>query len=199
MNKNQLEKYFQQNNWYLSRDHLLKLGLTRNSISNLVEKNKIIKITNSLYRWKDTDLGGIDDYQDILHIEPKGVFCLYTALNYYDLTTFISNKYYVAIPKTAWVREGLKQFLIVVKRWEAKYYELGIDIVNFGGSPVRMYNLEKTICDCLRYRKEIGLNTLKEVLLTYLRSKKKNFSKLSMYAEALGVQKILNEYTRLLS
>jgi predicted transcriptional regulator of viral defense system len=199
MKKNQLKNYFKQNNWYLSKDRLNKLGFSRNSIIDLIEKNKIIKISNSLYRWTETDLGGIDDYSDISHIEPKGVFCLYTALNYYDLTTFISNKYYLAIPKSCWVREGLKQFPIVVKRWEQKYYELGIDLVNFGGFPVRMYNIEKTICDCMRNLKEVGLNTLKEVLSTYLQSKKKNISKLNLYGKALGIYKPLNEYARMLS
>ncbi|MHA1719421.1 MAG: type IV toxin-antitoxin system AbiEi family antitoxin domain-containing protein [Promethearchaeota archaeon] len=190
----ELKKIFQKNKWYLSREHLIKLGFNQNSIKNMVGNKQILKITNSLYRWKNIDLGGNDDYLDISHIEPKGVFCLYTAMNFYQLTTYVSTKYYLAIPRERWIRKGLEQYPIVVKKWKDAYFDLGIDLIKLGRFTLRIYNLEKTVCDCVKYRKELGLNILKEVLTAYFRLKNKNLRKLSMYAETLGVAKVLKEY-----
>jgi len=195
MSDNKLEKRFQKNQWYLSREQLIKFGLTQYSIKNLEENKIILKITNSLYRWTKVDFEGNDDFLDISHIEPKGVFCLYTAMNFYKLTSFVSNKYFLAIPRERWIRKGLAQYPIVVKKWKDEFFDLGVDLIRMGRFTFRIYNLEKTICDCVKYRKELGLNTLKEVLTAYLHSKKRNMHKLSTYAETLGVATILKEYT----
>ncbi len=194
----ELKKIFQINRWYLSRDQIIKLGISRNSLKKLVQNQKILRITPSLYRWKEVDLGGYDDLVDISQIEPKGVFCLYTAMDFYHLSTFVSSKYHLAISRTKWIPKGLEQYPIVVKKWKDKYYDLGIDLIKVGDRSIRIYNLEKSVCDCLRYRKELGLNTLKEVLTTYIQEKSRNMGKLSQYAETLGVSKILKEYAGML-
>lgn len=198
MDLSALKKRFQKNNWYLSSNQLMKLGESRYSINRLVANNNILKISSSLYRWKNADLDGNDDFLDISKIEPQGVFCLYTAMQYYHLSTFISDKYYFAIPRTNWKRKGLEQYPIVIKTWKNRSFDLGIEHIKLGRYSIRMYNLEKTVCDCIRYRNELGLNTLKEVITAYFQSKKKNTRKLMQYANELGVGKILKEYTGLI-
>lgn len=198
MNNSELEKVFQKNNWYLSSDKLKKLDINNYFIIKLVDTGKIIKIKDGLFRWKNADLDGRDDLLDIANIEPNYVFCLYTAMNFYHLTSFVSNKYYISIPRKIWIKRGLEKYPVVIKKWQGNYYDLGIDLIKLGRFSFRIYNIEKTICDCIRYRKELGLNTLKEVLNNYFRSRKKNMSKLTLYAETLGVGKKLKEYAGLL-
>lgn len=195
MNNSDLKNIFQRNKWYLSNDKLTKYKISRYNIDKMITKGKIIKIKDGLFRWKNADLDGRDDFHDIANIEPNYVFCLYTAMNFYNLTSFISNKYYIAIPRNIWVKKGLEKYPIIIKKWQGNNYELGIDLIKLGRFTFRFYNVEKTICDSIRYRKEIGLSTLKEVLTTYFRSRKKNLSKLTLYAETLGVGKILKEYS----
>jgi len=194
MNNSELKKVFQRYNWYLSNEKLKKLDISNYFILQMVDKGKIIKIKDGLFRWKNADLDGRDDFLDIANIEPNYVFCLYTAMNFYHLTSFVSNKYYIAIPRKNWIKKGLENYPVVIKKWKDIYFDLGIDLIKLGKFTFRIYNIEKTICDSIRYRKELGLNTLKEVLTTYFRSKKKNIHKLNLYAEALGVGKILKEY-----
>lgn len=198
MDYNRLETYFKKKRWYISRDQLIKYGISRNSLQILIKKGAILKISDKIYRWKDVNLGGYDELFDISHIEPKGVFCLYTAFNLYDLTTFVSNMYYISIPRNNWVAKGLDQYPIKVKKWKDSYFDLGIDLIKIGKYSIRLYNLEKTVCDCVRFRNEIGLNTVKEVLTSYLERNDKNLKKLSLYAETLGVSKILKDYMGML-
>jgi len=195
MNHSELKKAFMNNKWYLTKNQLNKIGINDYYIRKLIEKGRIIKIKNGLYKYKNADLGGYDDFFDISKIEPKGVFCLYTAMNFYDLTSFISSHYYFAIPRKYRIKKGFENYPVKIKKWQGNYFELGIVLFKLGKLPIRIYDLEKTVCDSIRYRNEIGLNTLKEVLTTYFQSKQKNISKLTKYAEILGVGKILREFT----
>lgn len=144
------------------------------------------------------DLNGYDDFIDISQIEPDGVFCLYTAMHFYNLSTFISDKYYMTIPRKKWIKKALNNYPIIIKKWQYDNFNLGIDLINVDKFTFKIYNIEKTVCDCVRYRKEIGLNTLKEVLIDYLQFKNKNLNKLSLYAKKLHVDKILKEYIGML-
>lgn len=199
MNERTLKTHFKKNDWYMSFTQLIALGVNRNRINQLIEKRFIFKITNSLYRWMGVDLDGHDDLYDIAHIEPEGVFCLYTAMNFYHLTSFMPSYYYFAIPRKKWMRKGLQKYPVVIKKWDDKYFNLGIRSFKLGKYSIRMYNLEKTVCDCIRYRNEIGFNTLKEVLTTYLYSNTdKNSRKLTQYAKKMGVDQKLKEYSRLI-
>ncbi|MBW9158035.1 MULTISPECIES: hypothetical protein [Clostridium] len=54
--------------------------------------------------------------------------------------------------------------------------------------------IEKTICDCIRYRNKIGIDIVKEGINEYLKRKDRNFNKLMKYAEICRVQKILKQY-----
>ena len=195
MSNSDLKNIFQRNKWYLSNDKLIKYKISKYNIDKMITKGKIIKIKDGLFRWKNADLDGRDDLLDIANIEPNYVFCLYTAINFYHLTSFISNKYYIAIPRKIWIKRGLEKYPVVIKKWQGNNYELGIDLIKLGRFSFRIYNVEKTVCDCIRYRKELGLNTLKEVLTTYFQLKKRNIHKLTLYAETLGVGKILKEYS----
>lgn len=59
---------------------------------------------------------------------------------------------------------------------------------------VRMTDLERSVCDAVKYRNKIGLDLCAEIIRTYLRKKERNLSRLMDYAERLRVTKILNNY-----
>ncbi|WP_457557987.1 type IV toxin-antitoxin system AbiEi family antitoxin domain-containing protein [Candidatus Harpocratesius sp.] len=189
-----LKQIFQRNSWYMTRKNLLKAGLNRYDLDTLVRNEVITKVTSKLYKWKKINFGEYEDLIDISVIEPRGVFCLYTAMDFYKLSTFVSDKYYLAILRSDWVPKGLEQYPVVIKKWTRKTFSLGIDLQKVGKNTIRIYNLEKTVCDCVRYRNELGLNTLKEILTSYLQKKTKDLQKLYLYAELLGISKVLNNY-----
>ena len=54
--------------------------------------------------------------------------------------------------------------------------------------------MEKTICDCIRYRYKIGIDIMKESLNNYLSKKEKDLTKLFKYAEILRIGKIVKQY-----
>lgn len=66
------------------------------------------------------------------------------------------------------------------------------------GKSVRMYDVERSICDIIRNRSRIDNDIIVSVLKKYKGSPEKDFSKLIDYAEKLKVAKVLNNYLEFL-
>lgn len=75
-----------------------------------------------------------------------------------------------------------------------KQFNTGIKEVDIEDSKVKIYDKEKTICDCIRLRNKVGTDVVKEAMQNYLKRKDKNISKLIKYAEIKGVKNIAKRY-----
>ena len=66
------------------------------------------------------------------------------------------------------------------------------------GHDIPVYNRERTICDVIRSRSHIEIQTLQESLKEYARQKDKNPRVLMDYANLFQVEKILRRYLEVL-
>ena len=68
-------------------------------------------------------------------------------------------------------------------------YELGlIEVKTKFGNKVKAYDLERSICGVIKFRKRLDLDMLKYSIKKYLKSNKRNMKKLLEYAEKLGIK-----------
>ena len=68
-------------------------------------------------------------------------------------------------------------------------YELGlIEVKTKFGNKVKTYDLERSICDVIKFRKRLDLDMVKYSIKKYLKSNKRNMKKLLEYAEKLGIK-----------
>ncbi|MBF8435505.1 hypothetical protein I0Q91_00305 [Halanaerobiaceae bacterium Z-7014] len=123
---------------------------------------------------------------------------LLSALSYYELTTNNPWEYYVAIH-----RDHFKPTLpdyppISIYYFSDKQYYTGITEINIKGEKIKIYDREKIICDCIRYRKKIGVDVMKEALQEYLKQNYRNIDKLIKYAEITGVKTLMSRYLEVL-
>ncbi len=63
---------------------------------------------------------------------------------------------------------------------------------------IKIYDIEKTICDCLRYRNEIDMDVVKKSLNEYVKRRDKNINKLLRYANITNIYNLLNKYLEVL-
>jgi hypothetical protein len=75
-----------------------------------------------------------------------------------------------------------------------KQFKAGINKIKIKGHEIRIYNPEKTICDCFRYRNKLGLDIAKEGLSEYLRCKDRTLEKLLEYAEICRIKPLLQTW-----
>lgn len=66
------------------------------------------------------------------------------------------------------------------------------------GETIQIYDKEKTICDIIRYRNQIGIDIMKEALEEYLKRDDRSLNILHSYAKELRIRSILDKYLEVL-
>lgn len=156
-------------------------------LKKLLDDHLVQRIKRGLYRWNEL-ADGTDEEAEVCRLVPAGVLCLFSAWHFHDLTTFVPHEYHLAIEKSTKVR--LPEFPPIKLYYRDKTnYALGI--VDTG--LLRVYDLEKSVCDAVKYRNKTGMDTLSEVLKNYLQRPDKNLDRLLKYAKLLRVEQTLNE------
>jgi len=192
-------KRFSVHHGYVSMSDLKKKGFHTSEIKNLLDNGKLEKIKMGLYRLSDfpevpeSKLSFIDISQSV----KNGVICLFSALDYHNLTTFNPSEIYVAIPrdsKPPKINYPPAKFFY----FSENNYALGVQEIFTKYGTVRIYDKEKSICDIFRYKDKIGEDLAVEALKMYLKTKNFNIQKLLQYAEICRVKKILSDYIKVI-
>ena len=154
---------FRQHDSILRTSQAIQLGIAPRTLYALYEAGLLVKITRGVYRLAEAEpLSNADLIQVALRI-PKGIICLISALSYHNLTTQIPHQVYVALPLDA--EKPRLAYPPVRLFWLSKpVYSVGIEEHLMDGTAVFIYNREKTIADCFKYRNKIGLDIAIEAL-----------------------------------
>ena len=62
------------------------------------------------------------------------------------------------------------------------------------GFNIRLYDVERCVCDAIKFRNKVGMDICSEIINNYLERPDRNLSKLMDYARRLRVGKILEQY-----
>ncbi len=180
-----------------SMQELKRRGVSQYKVSKLVNEGKLIKLNKSYYENAEYS-GEESDFYYAEAYAPKGVICLLSAAVYYHLTTFIPDAVDVAIPRKAKVSTMPSRPQMNVYHYTDDRHELGVTTVKEGGNEFRIYDMEKTVVDIVFYREKVGIEEMKEILVTYLQRKDRNLNRLLKYAELMKCDKAMRGYLEVL-
>jgi predicted transcriptional regulator of viral defense system len=124
---------------------------------------------------------------------PRGVICLISALDFHDLTTQIPHAVQVALPGDA-ERPRLDYPPIRLFWFSGQAYTAGVEIHDLGRIPINIYNPEKTVADCFKYRNKIGLDVALEALRRCRGSKACDLTRLQRFSRICRVEKLMRPY-----
>ncbi|SKA13002.1 type IV toxin-antitoxin system AbiEi family antitoxin domain-containing protein [Selenihalanaerobacter shriftii] len=194
-----IENIFKKNGGYARTKDIINSGIHSHYLYELVEEGIVNKVKTGLYFWDNGDIDYLKNgFVKANEIVPKGVICLLSALSYYEITTYNHFEYYIAIH-----RKDRKPVLpdyppIKVLYFSEKQFQIGIKEVKLNNNVIRIYDLEKTICDCLKFKDRVGMDIVKEVLNEYVKKQDRDIDKLLDYAEEIGVLDIAKTYLEVL-
>jgi predicted transcriptional regulator of viral defense system len=192
--KKNVKEIFDQNEGVVPMGTLLKSGINHYQINLLLDNELIVKLKHGVYKWKTENE---NEWEDLTHLVPYGVLCLFTACLYYELSTFVSSTYHIAIPKKSKI--VLPDYPpIQLYYWDTNSFNLGIVENIIQQTNVKMYDIEKTVCDIIRLRNKVGIDIAKEVLKNYLKRPDRNIAKLNEYARQLNISTVLNNFLTIL-
>lgn len=162
----------------------------REQLRTASHEGHILRLKNGLYAEAESLATNMIDVERIV---PGGVLCLYSAFRHYNLSTIIPSSFCIAIEAKRKVR--IPEYpLIDLYYWKKEYLGFGIIERTIAGHKVRITDLERTVCDTVRYRNKIGMDICGEVLNNYLVLPNRNIPLLHEYATKLRVNNILNLY-----
>lgn len=194
---NDILRYLKRKGGFARMNELRAASFQTRDIAILVQEGKIEKVKSGLYKLPKIDVSTDINASlvEASHAVPKGIIALASALAHYELTTFVPSEIYVAIPlseKPPKIQYPPLRFFY----FPARFYGVGIDEIRTSAGTVRMYTMEKSICDMFRYRRKIGEDLALEALKNYLRRKNSNIKKLQEFAVICRVKTVMLPYIK---
>lgn len=154
-----------------------------------VKEGELVRLRNGLYADPEALAGSIVDIDAII---PGGILCLYSAWSYYNLTTQIPDAFYVAVSRNRKIK--LPEFPDIKPVFQRNdLLEIGKAEIEEKGIKVLITDIERSVCDAVKYRNKFGIDVMTEIIDNYLRRTDRNLSRLTVYAKKLRVYSTLHQ------
>lgn len=178
----------------LIRTHeALALGIHRRTLYGLRDEGTLVPISHGLFQLADLDIPAQVDIVEVSKKVPKGVVCLISALSFHELTTQTPHYVWLAIDRKA-RKPKIDYPPVRVFFFSGDAFSRGIETHPIMGHDVRVYNPAKTVIDCFRWQRAVGLDVAIEAAKEYLKREESSPAALMEYAKACKVEKIVRPY-----
>ena len=154
------------------------------------ERGELIRVRHGVYAVPGALFNTMIDIERIV---PNGIVCLYNAWAYHQLSTVVPPSFCVAIEAKRKVAMP-PNLPIELYYWKKENLEFGIMDADISGYKVHITDMERSVCDAVKYRNKIGLDVCAEVIRTYLKKPNRNLARLQDYAKRLRVFNTLKNY-----
>lgn len=188
-----IESVMKMNNGYVTSKELSNLGIHRMYLNIMRKKGIIEKVGNGIY----IDSNKIEDNYYIFSLNmPNTTYSHMTALYFHGLSIKAPNdKYDITVRKT-YNSKHLKDHEVFYVSNDI--YELGLtEIETPMRNKVRVYDVERCICDIIRSKNRMDSEHVKYSIREYIKRKDKDLIKLSKYAEKMGIKNEVMNFVEL--
>lgn len=180
-----------EKNTYLSSASMKEQGRTAYyKMLESARQGELIQVRRGVYANIDQLSGNMIDIDTIV---PGGILCLWSAWNIHQLTTSMPQAFHVA------VKRNRKVTVPVFPKVEIHHYteallHIGEKTMEIDGFTIHLYDVERCVCDAVKFRNKVGMDVCSEIIDSYLTRPDRNLSRLMDYARLLRVGNILEQY-----
>jgi len=145
------KEIFEQYGGIMRRMQLEDERVYYQDIQRLIRDGHIEKVRYGYYQWVDPD--DFSEVGTIIRLFPDAILCMDTALRYYGYSDRTPGEWHLAVSKDS----GKSRFNIDYPFVKPYYVapsvlELGLTTGEIDGHSIRVYDKDRVICDCLRYK-----------------------------------------------
>ena len=170
-----------------------KYGIPCKYLHILYKKGLLNRIARGLYVSPESEPTERRSLAEIGKRIPQAVVCLISALQFHDLTTQLPSKVWIAIDRKAWLPKKI-ELPVQVYRFSGKAFTEGIEEHKIEGVTEKVYNPAKTVADCFKYRKKIGIDIAIEALKDCLQQRKCKPADIEHYARICKISSVIRPY-----
>lgn len=191
----QLDRLLTEHDGMLQTAQVIASGIVKPIFYEYVKEKNLQQVAHGIYVSEDAWV----DAMFLLHLRcNQAVFSHESALFFHDLTDREPSKYSVTV-RRGYSPTRLKAEGLSVYTMKPELFDVGLSSGQTPfGHTVPVYDMERTICDLLRSRSRIEIQTFQGALKAYARRKDKNLRALMQYAGMFKVEKILRQYLEVL-
>ena len=172
-------------------------GISAVQVVSLSNMGFLERVRHGYYSLADDDPAS--EEQMLAKLFPKGIVCVESALFHYGYSDFAPRKWSIAVPRSISRRKlGDNILPLQVYYVQQDIYELGKINDTFNEVKLPVYDRERTICDCFKYRTRLDTETFNKALNAYVNDAGKNLQNLSIYAKKLRIYKKVTELMEVL-
>jgi predicted transcriptional regulator of viral defense system len=190
-----IEELIRKQNGTLLSSDLDKYNIPRKYLQILVNEGKIERSSRGVYV-------AIDAIQDEMFAMQKKysnlIYSHETSLFIHNLSDRTPFEYSATVPS------GYKVVSNISDRFKIYYikkelHELGVEMTESSfGNMIKVYNVERTICDIIKSRSRIDIQIINEALKRYIKRNSSDYTLLMEYAKALKIETVLKKYMEVL-
>ena len=171
-------------NGYLITKDVNDNNIPRFYLTKLIKEGKIERVSRGIYI-KKNDL--VDEFVILQSKSKNAIYSNTTALYLHGFSNRIPIRYDITINSGY---NGSLQKEKNVNLFYTKRELLELGVINYkldSGNIIKVYDLDKTICDIIKNKKKIDAEIFNKAIREYFYSKNKNTLKLYEYAKKMNV------------
>jgi len=192
MNIEEYKKVFDEHGGMVRSKHLQEANILYRQLQKLIEQGYVEKVRYGYYKWVDHD--DFSEVGIVTRLFPDAILCMDTALRHYGYSDRTPCEWHLAVSKySGRTRFHIDYPFVKPYYYEPHIHELGLSTCEMDGYQVRIYDKDRLICDCLRYRNKMDKEIFNKAIQNYIADPGKNIPNLLAYASALRVKTPVKE------
>jgi len=190
-----IHQILKSNKGFVTATQVTAAGIPRRCLSEMAKEGIIYKVERGIYALPEV---WEDELFFMQYRFSKGIFSHETALYLHAMTDRTPISYTMTFP-FGYNTSGVRKHGIIAKLSTTDTYELGItEVISPCGNPLRVYDIERTLCDIVKVKHSADIQVINQAMKTYTGSKDKDIAKLMRYAEKLRVKPKILTYMEVL-
>jgi predicted transcriptional regulator of viral defense system len=175
-----------------------RAGIPRAYLKRLCDRGLLEQVDRGLYRIAEASVSELSSLAEVTKRVPHAVICLLSALQVHGLTTEAPHAVWILIDRHARLPKIVNPKLEVVRASGAAA-EHGIQTRIVDGVKLRLTTPAKTVADCFRFRRHVGLEVALAALDDYLEKRKGSIDELVAAARADRIYAFMRPYMEALA
>lgn len=182
-----IKKTIETNHGFIRAKDLVFAKMPTIYLTRYVKKHNLLKLAPGFYA---TEEWNYDGYFLLQHSFSGFIFSFSSAIYLHGLGDIMPAFYEVTGPKNYRPISLERPDVVAHTDTRKEIYELGITTTKtVFGNYVRVYDIEKTICDLIRFKEKVDIEVFLKAIRLYAKRKDKDLNKLYMYARKMKIEK----------
>ncbi len=171
---------------------LNEAGIQNSEIKKMCENGELERVKHGYYQVASK--ADVSEEKMIATFLDEGIVCMESALFHYGYSDKTPLVWTIAVSR------NISRTKIKIDNFPCKIYFVQEDKLlmgktesMFNGIQLPVYDRERTICDCFKYKSKMDNEMFNKAINAYVADEKKNLSNLSKYAKEMRVYKKVTE------